>query len=175
MTRTTPPSNKPRNRRYSPRRVRLSLSYSVQEVSALFGLHKNAVRNWIRDGLRTIDTQKPRMIHGSDLADYLTLKQSRWKRACKPDEFYCFKCRLPRRTWANVVDIAIRNDSKLDLCGLCETCSTEMHRAGAVRKLAEYQKTFDIQKMRDERITASPSPVARCDIGKDAQRDEMHT
>lgn len=173
MTRTAPPARRPRRRRYNPRRVRLSMSYSVQEISALYGLHKNAVRNWIRDGLPTIDAQKPRMVHGSELVAYLTQKQAKWKRTCKPDEFFCFKCRMPRRSWANVADITIRNDSKLDICGLCETCSTEMHRAGSVKKLAEYQKTFVIQEMRDERITASPSPVARCDIGKDAQRDEV--
>jgi hypothetical protein len=34
-------------------------SYSVEEVSRLFGIHKNTVGNWLRQGLSPIDGERP--------------------------------------------------------------------------------------------------------------------
>jgi len=38
----------------------------VEEVSRLFGIHKNTVRNWLRQGLAPIDVQRPTVIRGDD-------------------------------------------------------------------------------------------------------------
>ncbi|TAL40179.1 MAG: DNA-binding protein [Alphaproteobacteria bacterium] len=165
---------KPKKRTYNTRRIRLGASYSVQEVSKLFGVHKNAVLKWVKDGLSPIDKHRPYLLYGRDLAAYLNTKQGNRKHKCKPDEFFCFKCRVPRRPWGNLVDIVIRNEIRLNLSALCGACGTVMNRAGAARKLSEYQKIFTAQSKRDERITACPSPSVTCDIGKDAARDELH-
>lgn len=86
-----------RKRTYNPRRARAGQSYTVQDVAEIYGLHKNAVLRWIKEGLPVIDRQKPYLIHGGELAEYLRRKQSGRKQPCKPDEFFCFKCRALSR------------------------------------------------------------------------------
>jgi hypothetical protein len=143
---------KPRKRSYNTRLIRLGMSYSVQEVSELYRVHKNAVLRWIRDGLATIDGRRPYLIHGAVLAAWLKKKQSARKHKCRSDEFFCCKCRAPRKAWENITDVVIRNESKLALSALCAACGTVLHRIGSVKKLAEYQKIFSIQTIQDERI-----------------------
>ena len=164
---------KPKKRTYNPRRVRTGQSYSVQEIAELYGLHKNAVLRWIKDGLPLIDQRKPFMIHGGDLAEYLTNKQSGRKHKCKPDEFFCFKCRAPRRAWENAPDIIIRNESKLTISGLCAVCDTPVHRVGTVKKLPEYQKIFLIQKIHERHITDTSDPSVNSDMRKDEKHGQV--
>ncbi len=166
---------KTRKRTYNPRLIRLGMSYSVQEAAELYGLHKNAVLFWIKNGLPVIDQRKPYMIYGGDLAEYLRKKQAGRKCKCEQDEFFCFKCRAPRRAWENTVDIIIRNESKLAISGLCAVCDTPVNRAGSVRKLPKYQKIFLIQTMQEPRITDRHSPIVNNDMRKDEKYDQVQS
>ena len=162
-----------KKRTYNPRRVRIGQSYTVQDIAELYGLHKNAVLRWIKDGLPLNDDHKPYLIHGSALVEYLTKKQVRRKHKCKPDEFFCFKCRAPRKAWGSVADIQIKNESKLSLSGLCAVCNTPVHRAGSIKKMPEYQKIFLIQTMQEARITDCTSPIVNSDMRKDENHDQV--
>ena len=162
---------KSKKRTYNPRRVRIGQSYTVQDIAELYGLHKNAVLRWIKDGLPIIDKQKPYLIHGSALIEHLRNKQAGRKRKCKPDEFLCCKCKTPRKAWENVVDIQILNESKLSISGLCAACDTALYRFGSVKKLSEYQKTFSIQKIQQSHITDSHCPVLNSDIRRKEKDD----
>jgi len=159
---------KAKKRTYNLRRIRIGQSYTVQEIAELFGIHKNALSRWIKDGLRPTDQRKPYLIHGSVLAEYLRKKQSGRKQKCTPEEFYCCKCRVPRRAWENVADIKIQNEAKLFITGICAICETFVNRMGATGKLAEYQKTFTIQTIHDERIRETAPPTVNSDMRKDA-------
>lgn len=88
-----------KRRTYNTRLIRQSLTYSVQEVAELYGLHKNAVLRWVKDGLPLLEPRKPYLIYGGELASYLKSRQTGRKRKCKPDEFFCCKCRTPTRAW----------------------------------------------------------------------------
>ena len=73
-----------KKRTYNTRLIKRDLSYTIQEVAELYGLHPQAVRRWINIGLRTIDGLKPFLIHGSDLINYISLNPSRTTRDCLP-------------------------------------------------------------------------------------------
>lgn len=158
---------KTKRRTYNTRLICRGLSYSVQEIAELYGIHSNAVLRWIRDGLPLIDQNRPYLIHGAELEAHLKKKQAGRKHKCKPDEFFCFKCRLPRKAWGDMVDITILNESKLAISGLCAICETPVRRAGSVEKLAEYQKTFSIQTMPAPHITDCNPPSVMCDSRKE--------
>ena len=51
-------------RHANPRLVKLHRNYTVEEIARLFGLHKNTVRNWLKEGLALIDGQRPMLILG---------------------------------------------------------------------------------------------------------------
>jgi hypothetical protein len=164
---------KTKRRTYNTRRIRLTVSYSIQEAAELFGLHKNAVSRWIKNGLPVIDSHKPYLIQGSELVAYLKRKQTGRKRACKPDEFYCCKCRAPRQAWGGMVDLQCRNQSKVMLSGLCAECSTPVCRMGSARKVALYEKIFITQTIRQEHISEPGIPIVMCDLKENEKHEAI--
>jgi len=157
-----PPKARPRRRSYNTRLVKRSYSYSLQEIAELFDVHVNAVRRWIQDGLPRIDNQKPYLVHGSELADFLDARQTRRKRKCAPDEFYCCRCRAPRRPRHGVVDLTIENAKQVRLSAKCGTCGATMNRIGSVAKLASYRSLFNVQTTEQRRIGERLEPGVMC-------------
>jgi len=51
--------------------VKVHRNYTVEEIANRFGIHKNTVRNWQKNGLATIDDRKPMLFYGQTLATYL--------------------------------------------------------------------------------------------------------
>lgn len=52
-------------------RVKLAVCYEVAEVAALLGVHRNTVRQWIKQGLRPIDDKRPQLLRGSEVRRFL--------------------------------------------------------------------------------------------------------
>lgn len=161
------PQNKqqPTKRRtYNPRLVRQHHSYTAQEVADRFGLHKNAVLNWVKQGLRTIDGKRPLLIHGSDLIAFLDRRQKQRKRPCKPDEFYCCKCRQPQPVWERVLDLTQLKPAQWLARGLCAMCGTRMQRIYRGQNLPEMQSRFVVQTVNGEHISQSFNPLVMRDL-----------
>ena len=89
-------------KRITPNLAKIHRGYLVSEVAEVFGVHKNTVRAWLRDGLPVCDDQHPMLILGRDLKAYLQSKQRQRKRPCKVDEMYCLKCRAPKTPMGNL-------------------------------------------------------------------------
>ena len=52
--------------RINPRLAKLHRSYDVRELADRLDVHKNTVRQWIREGLPVVDGAKPTLIDGGD-------------------------------------------------------------------------------------------------------------
>lgn len=152
---------------YNTRRIKRDFPYFIAEVADLFGLHRNAVRNWLKSGLPAIDGHRPTLIHGRDLIGFLDKRQAMRKRKCAPDQFYCCRCRCPRRARDNRVAVQIRNDHKLNLSAACDECGARMNRAGSVKKLEEYRKVFIVQTPTEARISGRSHTLVNCHLEKD--------
>tara|TARA_R110002072_G_scaffold83632_2_gene189651 strand:+ start:25 stop:516 length:492 start_codon:yes stop_codon:yes gene_type:complete len=159
-----------KSRRINTRRIKQNYSYLVQEFAECLGVHKNTVRNYIKDGLPVIDDQRPQRIHGSDGIAFINEKQARRKCKCATNEFYCLKCRYPRKPVPGSVSLIPLSKTKLNISGKCEECGTDMNKGGSEANRAEYIKTFGIGKQAGEHITETPSPSLNCYSGK----DELH-
>jgi hypothetical protein len=159
-----------RKRTYNTRLIKRDYPYFISEIADLFHLHPNAVRRWICAGLPTVDDRKPVLVHGGDLIAFLNKRQAQRKQKCDSDEFYCCRCRLPRKPLSNSVEVRIRNKARLSLSGLCATCGTRMNRVGAAARLDEYRRAFSIQTPREGRISGRSDPSVMCH----SQEDELH-
>ena len=91
-------------RRSNHRRVKMHRSYSVQELAACCGVHKNTVRNWQRQGLEPIDGNRPVLFQGTSVRAFLSSRNASRKSPCPPGTFYCFRCRGPRPPAQAMVD-----------------------------------------------------------------------
>src|SRR6266852_3323482 len=83
------------SRHPNPRLAKIHRSYTVEEIARLLNVHKNTVRAWLKQGLSTIDRQKPTLILGSVLARFLQDRRQSRRKRCAPGEIYCVKCRAP--------------------------------------------------------------------------------
>lgn len=139
-------------RRLNVSRVKPYYTYSIQEVCELFNVHKNTVYRWVKEGLKPLDNQKPLLLFGTHLKEFLQTRQDNKRQKCTPLEMFCVKCQKPQIPWGNIADIKIHNQKQLMLTGLCPVCSKKMNRWGSTSQLPHYQNQFFIQQQVDLRV-----------------------
>lgn len=151
-------------------RIRRNCTYTVQDLCQLFGVHKNTVREWFRHGLPKTDSERPYLIHGNDLREFLAARRQSRRKRCALDEFYCFRCRHPRRAMGNLADLGFRSAKTVEITGLCESCGTSLHKLQSVKALPKLLQTFDIPTHQQEHIRECLKPSLYCDFEKETKR-----
>lgn len=153
-----------RRRRFNIRRIKATWPYSVQEIAELFGVHKNTVLGWFKDGLQADRSQRPSLVRGDMVAAFLAVRQTRKRQPCAPDEFYCFKCRAPRKAYLRMVDIVIESPTRLRIKALCGVCDTPVNKVQSVRELAKIRECFEVQQLAGEHLLECPDPNLNRDL-----------
>ena len=156
-------SHPARKRTYNTRLIKRDYAYFISEIADLFHIHRNAVRRWIKAGLVTVDDRKPVLVHGGDLIGFLATRQSQRKQKCAADEFYCCRCRRPRHPLFHRVEVQIRNEARLNLSGVCDTCGARMNRVGLVARI----EAFITQTPCEGRISGRSDALVMCHLDED--------
>jgi hypothetical protein len=160
------PKRKSARRRYRVNLIKETYLYDTNEIAKLFGLHRNTVRHWSKEGLRPIDDRRPILVHGSDLKAFLAQRQEVRRQKCAAGEFFCFKCRAPRRPWDNLVEDAPHTQRISKLTAICCVCETVMHRTIGRANLPNFKAALELKPMAWERLTGSSEPIENCDLEK---------
>lgn len=156
-------------RRLNPRLAKSHRTYTVEEVACTFGVHKNTVRRWVAEGLPVIDRRKPMLVHGSDLAAFLSERRHKLKSQCGSGQIYCLACRAPKQPAGHTVECILDGSPSGNLRGTCPDCKHLMHRRVSLARLAEVRGPLDITfTRRGARIEGIVTP---CDNG-DLERQE---
>lgn len=156
-------------RRANPQRVKLHRSYSVLELSACLGVHKNTVRDWQRKGLEPIDTSRPVLFQGETVRAFLTMRKASRKRPCAPGTLYCFGCRQPRPPALGMLDYLSATPVSGNLRAMCEACGGMMHRRIRRADLATKMPGLAVQLTQAPlRISGSPFPSQNRDPERQA-------
>lgn len=132
-------------RRPNHRLAKIHRNYTIPEVASLFGLHRNTVRAWIKQGLPTCDARRPTLILGKDLAAFLEARRLKNKRTCQPGEIYCVRCREPRQPGGNMADYRPAEVGHGSLVGICDVCDSMIYRRVNLAKLEEVRGTLDVR------------------------------
>jgi Helix-turn-helix domain len=106
----------------NPRLVKVHRNYSVEEIARLFGLHKNTVRNWLKQGLPAIDDRRPTPVLGRELLRFLQERRQRAKQSCGPGRIFCIACRAPKVPAGKMADCTPTGPLAGNLCGICPDC-----------------------------------------------------
>jgi hypothetical protein len=151
-------------RRFHCRRVKLHHSYTISELSALVGAHKHTIGRWIAAGLKTTDARRPFLVHGADLRAFMKAREP-IKQPCKLGEFYCFRCRAPRRPALNMADYRPRTPLRGQLSGICSGCGRMIYRATTLAKLGQIRRELDVAFPKaQQRIDDSASAFSNVDF-----------
>lgn len=114
---------------HNPNRAKIHRSYTVEEVAALYDIHKNTVRAWInKHGLLTNDDLRPTLILGRNLRQFLQDRRTKDKRKCLPHEIYCLKCRKPQTPAESMADYIPMTDTTGRLLSLCPECESLINK-----------------------------------------------
>lgn len=128
--------------RCNPNKAKIHRSYTVEEIALLFSVHKNTVRAWVKAGLPVCDDQKPMLILGSVLREYLRAKNKKRKQTCTPYEMYCFSCKAPKKPAENMVDYEPINDTTGRMIGICSSCEGMINKYTNLAGFEEVQRYF---------------------------------
>lgn len=131
--------------RIDPQRIKIHRCYAIEELASLLGCHKNTVRGWMKQGLSPLaDSKRPLLVQGAEARAFLQSRRAKAKRKCRPDEMYCFKCRVPRRPAADMLDYG-QDAFGGRLSGLCSECSTVMFKRASAALAEQLMGTLDVQ------------------------------
>ena len=148
------------------RLVKIHRSYTVEEIAKLFGIHKNTVRHWIKDGLTSIDDKRPMLILGHVLAVFLQVRRIRNKQTCKSGELYCVRCRAPRSPAGGMAEYSPITEKFGRLAAICPDCDFWMNRNVSMSRIGEFRGKMDISFPEAPRhITERPEPSVNSDLG----------
>lgn len=156
-----------KRRRHALNRIKTGISYDVAEIAKLLAVHRNTVRQWLKEGLETIDDRRPLLIHGAALEAFLAERQQARKHVCGLGEFFCFRCRVPRPPYGGMADVAEHTAKIARLTALCSVCETKMYRTIRRADLSKLALVLNLKSMASERLKDRPEANADCDFEKD--------
>jgi hypothetical protein len=118
-----------KTRSYSPRVLKSDYSYTVEQITDLYGVSIATVRRWIRiDGLPRIQGVRPHLVHSSDLKAFLEQRKEARRQPCAPHEAYCLRCRSPRTPATLSGTVELLPNATTRFKALCSNCGGKMFR-----------------------------------------------
>jgi hypothetical protein len=152
------------SRHPNPRLAKIHRSYSVEEMTRLFKVHKNTVRSWLKQGLEAIDGQRPTVVRGEEIRRFLTERRARSKRSCGPGRIFCLPCRAPKEPAGSVVDYLASSGCVGTLQGICPDCNRMIYRRVNPQKLGTVRGDLDVTVTQARpRIEDTAKPIVNCD------------
>ncbi len=149
----------------NPRLAKIHRNYTVEEVAALFVIHKNTVRNWLKNGLPTNDDRRPLLILGRDLVTFLQAKRVKNKWPCQPGEIYCVRCRVAQKPAGEMAEYQSVTSTMGNLVGICPDCESMMYRRVNFARLVQVGASLDITMTQAlPRINESSQPCVNSDF-----------
>jgi len=137
-------------KRPSGRRIKIHRTYTVDEVSRLLRVAKITVRRWLKEGLPSLDDQRPVLILGQDLKTFLKNRRTQ-KQKCRIDECFCLSCKAPRKPAFNEVEFHPMGPSGGNIRALCEHCSNVMHKRVSQDGLNALKPILTVTEVQAER------------------------
>lgn len=109
-------------KRMSARKIKIHNQYTYEQAADALGVSVQTVRLWRQSGLPVLDSQKPHLILGFALKDFLQSRSNKPERRLALDQFLCMACNAPRRAYGGMADYTPYTDARGRLEALCEAC-----------------------------------------------------
>ena len=132
------------SRHPNPRLVKTHRNYSVEDISRLFDVHKNTVRNWLKLGLAAVDDRRPILILGRELLRFLQERRQKKKQSCGPGRIYCIACRAPKVPAGKMTECTATGSLAGNLCCICPDCHRLIYRRVNLAKIDAVRGELEI-------------------------------
>ena len=132
-------------RRINPSRIKKNLTYSIIEAAEELDKSTATIRNWIKQGLPIQKDQRPYLIFGSDLHDFIIRKRKARRFTLQDGELNCFSCKAGRQPMNGVVVYHPHTATTGRLSGVCEVCGNKCARFIGKAQMRTFSKIMQIQ------------------------------
>lgn len=131
-----------KKRTYNIRLIRARSSYSTSEIANVLGVHISTVRTWHKQGMVSLNPGENQLLFkGYAIKEFLDRRQKGRKIKLKENEFYCTRCRLPRKSNPKNIEFIDtnkrigRDDWQIIIRGKCVVCGCKLNRFHTKNKL----------------------------------------
>lgn len=162
-----------KNRTHNGRLLKAKRAYSFADIAEKLETHVRTVQVWHKEGLKILeDHTRPFLVMGQDLRDFLKARLRSRKKPLKIGEFYCPRCREPRRSRPDRLAAQAtqrrlgKTHKQVLLRGVCEVCDQSLLLFSSDRKAAEWTKNGLIFTEPLEVINGSGISSVKTDILK---------
>ncbi len=132
-------------KRVKASRIKKNLTYSIIEAAEELGLSTATIRNWIKQGLHIQKDQRPYLIYGCDLRDFVSQKNTSRKFTLAAGELNCFTCKAGRMPLGNAVIYTPQTAKTGRLSGICSACGGKCARIISNAKISKHSQILKIQ------------------------------
>lgn len=131
-------------RRIKANRVKKNLTYSITEAADELEVSTATIRNWVKQGLPIQTEQRPYLIFGDDLREFIVQRREAKKFSLQDGELSCFTCKAGRRPLNDAV-VYVRQTAKTGrLSGVCGTCGGKCARIISNAKISVFSQLLKI-------------------------------
>lgn len=109
-------------KRVSARKIKIHNQYTYSQAADVLGVSEQTVRSWRGLGLSVLDSQKPHLILGFALKDFLNKRSNKPERRLARDQFLCMACDAATRAYGGMADYRPYTATRGRLEALCEVC-----------------------------------------------------
>jgi hypothetical protein len=126
-------------RRINTVRVKANRNYTVEEAAEAVDGTPQTVRSWLKKGLPAMSSQRPTLIMGWALKEYLARSAQKRRRPLLAGEFFCLACKSPRGPALGMTDYHALSTKHGLLRALCEVCEGSCTRIVSASSLPAWQ------------------------------------
>lgn len=134
------------SKRANPMAVKATLTYEIKDAAKALGVSVATIRNWIKDGLPVMASQKPFLILGAELRAYLRAKHRAKKSPLKHNQLYCLSCKTGCEPHNLTVTPTPNSPRTLRITGTCGRCGGTSSRIISLSKVSEFARSFHFKK-----------------------------
>ena len=128
--------NQRKKRKPDFRRIGPSRTYSIPELAEAVQRTPATVRNWLRQGMPTLDDSKPKVIDGAQAKEWLKQKWESRKMPTLHGQARCFGCKQSR-PFAKGTRFLKRTSAKvLTITGKCAVCGRTMNQFASAKSVS---------------------------------------
>lgn len=152
---------------YNPNLIKIHRNYTYEELATVFGIHKNTIASWVKNGLPCMQERRPFLITGHNAKAFLQKRREAKKQKCKKNEFYCMRCKAPVKPYDNAVEYLPISPTKGRLISFCEHCESIINKFIGYSSVEEYSLIFTLEKPTSmKHIDDTDTPLLNSDLNK---------
>lgn len=132
-------------KRFKTRGIKSNKAYQIDELADAACVSTPTVRNWLRAGMQRIDDNRPTMIMGFQALEFLNTRKAKSKCPLALGEFYCMRCKVPRRPLGALADYVPSSAAGGRLKAFCGVCECACNRDISADELPEVRSLLDVE------------------------------